>query len=67
MPLAEQHLTQDDWTELAAVLRESRAPMLGDAPRDVPALFHTIVNLMPPSFGPGGRWAHYYDLAVFRQ
>ena len=54
LPLAEQHLTADDWREVDAAFLGHTDPMLGaDASAEYQALFRRIVNLAPPPIGLG--------------
>jgi len=54
LPLAEQHLTADDWKEVDAAFLGHTDPMLGaDASAEYQALFRRIVNLAPPPIGLG--------------
>jgi hemerythrin-like domain-containing protein len=48
LPLAEQVLTEQDWTEPNAAFASNRDPLTGHAPEDeYRALFSRIVNAVP--------------------
>lgn len=54
MPLAEQHLLDTDWDEIARVFRDNNDPMFGSQRRDqFRELFRKIVNMAPPPIGLG--------------
>ncbi|HYN60826.1 MAG TPA: hemerythrin domain-containing protein [Rubrivivax sp.] len=54
LPLAEQVLTEQDWTELNAAFASNRDPLTGHAPEDeYRALFSRIVNAVPAPIGLG--------------
>ena len=54
LPLAEKHLTADDWKEIDAAFLGHTDPMLGaDARSEYKTLFSRIVNLAPPPIGVG--------------
>jgi hemerythrin-like domain-containing protein len=54
IPLAQQHLTKVDWSEIDAAFLDHADPLLGDAVRDdFLELFRRIVNLAPPPIGVG--------------
>jgi len=54
LPLAEQVLTEQDWTELNAAFASNRDPLTGHAPDDeYRALFTRIVNAVPAPIGLG--------------
>lgn len=54
LPLAEQVLTEQDWTELNAAFASNRDPLTGHAPDDeYRALFSRIVNAVPAPIGLG--------------
>ena len=54
LPLAEKHLTADDWKEIDAAFLGHTDPMLGaDARSEYQTLFSRIVNLAPPPIGVG--------------
>jgi hemerythrin-like domain-containing protein len=53
-PLAQQHLTPADWTEIDAAFLDHADPLLGTSARDdFLDLFRRIVNLAPPPIGVG--------------
>lgn len=55
MPLAEAHLTDADWQEIAAAFRDNRDPMFGaQTGSHFRELFRKIVNMAPPPIGLGG-------------
>jgi hemerythrin-like domain-containing protein len=54
LPLAETHLTQQDWKEIDAAFLGHSDPLLGaDVRSDYEALFRRIVHLAPPPIGVG--------------
>jgi hemerythrin-like domain-containing protein len=54
LPLAEKHLTADDWKEIDAAFLGHTDPLLGaDARSEYQTLFSRIVNLAPPPIGVG--------------
>jgi hemerythrin-like domain-containing protein len=55
LPLAEKHLSAEDWTELDAAFEANRDPLTGqhDPDPDYRALFSRIVNLVPAPIGLG--------------
>ena len=54
-PLAEKHLLEQDWDEIAAAFRDNTDPMFGGQRADhFRELFRKIVNLAPPPIGLGG-------------
>ncbi|MEO7151353.1 MAG: hemerythrin domain-containing protein [Burkholderiaceae bacterium] len=56
LPLAEQVLTEADWTELDAAFLANRDPMAGGEPEaDYRALFTRIVNAVPAPLGLGAQ------------
>jgi hemerythrin-like domain-containing protein len=56
LPLAERHLTPDDWKAIDAAFAANRDPIAGMQERDFEALFTRIVNLAPEPVGLGERW-----------
>jgi branched-chain amino acid transport system ATP-binding protein len=55
LPLANAHLTQEDWKEIDAAFSGHSDPLLGGkAGEEYEALFLRIVNLAPPPIGLGG-------------
>jgi hemerythrin-like domain-containing protein len=56
LPLAERHLTPEDWTAIDAAFAANRDPIAGMHERDFEALFTRIVNLAPQPVGLGERW-----------
>lgn len=54
LPLAERHLTEDDWARAAQGFRANHDPMFGgDTADEFEALFKRIVRLAPPPIGLG--------------
>lgn len=54
-PIAERHLTEQDWEEIANAFRDNNDPMFGTQRADhFRELFRRIVNLAPPPIGLGG-------------
>ena len=54
LPLAEKHLTAEDWAEIDTAFERHADPLLGaDAGVQYDALFSRIVNLAPPPIGVG--------------
>jgi hemerythrin-like domain-containing protein len=54
IPLAQQHLTPEDWAAIDAAFLDHADPLLGNAVRDdFLELFRRIVNLAPPPIGVG--------------
>ena len=56
LPLAERHLTPEDWNAIDAAFGANRDPVAGMQERDFEALFTRIVNLAPEPVGLGERW-----------
>jgi hemerythrin-like domain-containing protein len=53
-PLAEKHLTEDDWAAIDAAFAGHADPLVGDSSgEDYRKLFRRIVNLAPPPIGLG--------------
>ena len=57
LPLAERHLTPEDWRAIDAAFARNRDPIAGMHERDFDQLFTRIVNLAPEPVGLGERWA----------
>jgi hypothetical protein len=54
LPLARDVLTADDWAGIDAAFEANRDPLTGHPPeQEFAALFHRIVNLLPPPLGVG--------------
>jgi hemerythrin-like domain-containing protein len=54
LPLARQHLTDEDWREIATAFGENGDPRFGAKPdHEFRDLFSRIVNLAPPPIGVG--------------
>jgi hemerythrin-like domain-containing protein len=56
LPLAERHLTPEDWRAIDEAFDTNRDPIAGIHERDFEALFTRIVNLAPAPVGVGSRW-----------
>ena len=56
LPLAERHLTPEDWRAIDEAFDTNRDPIAGIRERDFEALFARIVNLAPEPVGFGSRW-----------
>jgi len=56
LPLAEEHLTADDWRKIDAAFDVNRDPIAGMHERDLQALFTRIVSLAPAPVGVGQPW-----------
>ena len=56
MPLAERHLTAEDWRAIDEAFDTNRDPIAGIRERDFEALFTRIVSLAPAPVGLGNRW-----------
>jgi hemerythrin-like domain-containing protein len=56
LPLAERHLTPEDWNAIDAAFAANRDPIAGMQAREFEALFTRIVNLAPEPVGLGERW-----------
>ena len=56
LPLAERHLTVEDWTAVDAAFAANRDPIAGMQERDFEKLFSRIVTLAPDPVGLGERW-----------
>jgi hypothetical protein len=54
LPLAQKHLSAEDWDAVDTAFLEHTDPMLGaEAGDEYDALFRRIVNLAPPPIGVG--------------
>jgi len=56
LPLAERHLTAEDWSAIDAAFAANRDPIAGMQERDFEKLFARIVSLAPDPIGLGERW-----------
>jgi hemerythrin-like domain-containing protein len=56
LPLAERHLTADDWQVVDAAFAANQDPIAGMQEHDFEELFTRIVNLAPEPVGLGARW-----------
>jgi hemerythrin-like domain-containing protein len=56
LPLAERHLTAEDWKSVDAAFSANRDPIAGVREKDFQTLFTRIVNLAPAPVGLGERW-----------
>ena len=56
LPLAERHLTPEDWRAIDEAFDSNRDPIAGIHERDFEALFTRIVSLAPEPVGFGSRW-----------
>jgi hemerythrin-like domain-containing protein len=56
LPLAERHLTEDDWRALDRAFARNRDPIAGIEERDFQKLFSRIANLAPAPVGLGEPW-----------
>ena len=56
LPLAERHLTPEDWKAIDAAFAANRDPIAGMQERDFEKLFSRIVALAPDPVGLGERW-----------
>jgi len=56
LPLAERHLTEEDWKAIDAAFAANRDPIAGMQERDFEKLFARIVSLAPDPVGLGERW-----------
>ena len=57
LPLAERHLTREDWDAINAAFAANTDPIAGMEERDFEKLFTRIVNLAPEPVGLGARWS----------
>ena len=56
LPLAERHLTADDWEAIAAAFEANRDPIAGVAQKEYDDLFSRIALIAPAPIGFGDRW-----------
>jgi len=56
LPLAEKHLSAQDWEAIDAAFDVNRDPIAGIREKDFQALFSRIVTLAPEPVGLGDRW-----------
>lgn len=56
LPLAERHLTAEDWQAIDAAFAANSDPIAGLQERDFEKLFARIVSLAPDPIGLGERW-----------
>ena len=56
LPLAEQHLTADDWRAIGAAFAHNRDPIAGVREGDYDKLFSRIATLAPAPIGLGETW-----------
>ena len=56
LPLAERHLTAEDWRAIDAAFAANSDPIAGMQERDFEKLFARIVSLAPDPVGLGERW-----------
>jgi hemerythrin-like domain-containing protein len=56
LPLAERHLSAEDWKAIDAAFSANRDPIAGMQERAFEKLFSRIVNLAPEPVGLGERW-----------
>jgi hemerythrin-like domain-containing protein len=56
LPLAERHLTAEDWKAIDVAFAANQDPIAGIQERDFEKLFSRIVNLAPEPVGLGERW-----------
>ena len=56
LPLAEKHLTADDWRAIGRAFDANRDPIAGIEERDFQKLFSRIANLAPAPVGLGDPW-----------
>jgi hemerythrin-like domain-containing protein len=56
LPLAERHLTAEDWQAIDAAFAANDDPIAGVRERDFEKLFTRIVSLAPEPVGLGERW-----------
>jgi len=54
LPLAEKHLTEQDWSDLDEAFGANRDPLTGHEPEaDYRTLFTRLVNIVPAPIGLG--------------
>jgi len=56
LPLAQRHLSAEDWRAIDAAFGENADPLAGVREKDFEALFTRIVNLAPAPVGLGESW-----------
>ena len=56
LPLAEKHLTEEDWRAIDAAFARNRDPIADVEERDFEKLFSRIANLAPAPIGLGEPW-----------
>jgi hemerythrin-like domain-containing protein len=56
LPLAERHLSDEDWSTIDAAFGANRDPIAGMLRHDFESLFSRIVGLAPDPVGLGERW-----------
>lgn len=56
LPLAERHLTTDDWRRIEDAFAGNQDPIADLRERDFENLYRRIVNLAPAPVGLGARW-----------
>ena len=56
LPLAEKHLTAEDWREIDAAFAANQDPIRGVQEKDFQALFSRIAHLAPAPIGLGDPW-----------
>ena len=56
LPLAQRHLTPEDWKEIDAAFAANEDPIAGLQERDFDKLFSRIANLAPAPVGLGEPW-----------
>ena len=57
LPLAEQHLTAEDWESIDLAFNDNQDPLFGDQPaEEFQHLYTAIVSTVPEPFGLGKQW-----------
>jgi len=56
LPLAEQHLTEEDWEAIAAAFKDNVDPIAGVPQKEFEELFSRIALIAPAPIGFGDRW-----------
>jgi hypothetical protein len=56
LPLAEKHLTAEDWAAIEAAFAANDDPLAGAAERDFQHLFQRIAEIAPAPVGLGAPW-----------
>lgn len=56
LPIAEQRLTAEDWTAIAAAFGANQDPLAGTAEHDFRRLFQRIAEIAPAPVGLGAPW-----------